>query len=141
VQRDVKFDHDLESTSLEIKTNSALGSNDKVKVNFFTAGKEGAGAFELKFETPVKYYLDFCISSYETLSSLTHITACTIWKITLTRKPEVILAIHCDEKRVLNTVISSKTCSHGSWSKWTRRVEKIRFSSQDTASDYYRAGE
>ena len=38
-------------------------------------------------------------------------------------------------------VISDTTCSYSSWSAfWSKDVEKMKFFSSDTASDYYRAG-
>ena len=38
-------------------------------------------------------------------------------------------------------VLSDTTCGHSHWSsKWRKDVEKIKFSSSDTASDYYRTG-
>ncbi len=51
--------------------------------------------------------------------------------------------IHCNDVEVLDILLSSTTCSHGSWSGvWNRDVTKIKFySDRDTASDNYRAGD
>ena len=49
--------------------------------------------------------------------------------------------MHCNNKEVLNVVMSETTCSDSSWSiNWGGDMEKIEFHSSDTASDYYRPG-
>ena len=50
--------------------------------------------------------------------------------------------MHCNDKEVLNVVLSDTICSYSSWSEtWSKDVGKIYFSSNyDTASDFYRTG-
>ena len=53
------------------------------------------------------------------------------------------MVIYCNNKEVLNVVMSDATCTVSTWSTyWGKDVEKMKFdSSLDSASDYYRAGE
>ena len=49
MQRDVKFSYDLETTPLEIKTDSAVGSDELVLVVFYNAEGETVGSVGIHF--------------------------------------------------------------------------------------------
>jgi hypothetical protein len=136
--RNPKIDHDLETTPLEIKTDSILGSEDTMRVDFYDSNKTQAGGFVLLLTSPPQYYVWLCSGSYKTLQ--THLPAATdkIWRLTLTRTSGIRLIIHCNEEEVLNFLISDSTCIEKNWSAyWNRKVTKIWFD-LDTASDFYR---
>ena len=141
MQRGVKIEWDLESTPLEVRTNSVLGSNDQVYVWFYSAGVDYAGTVGLYFTSTLQYSIYHCTSSTN-LPVTPPSAADKVWRITLTRTAGVRVVIHCNDVEVLNRLLSS-TCSNGAWSTiWNRDVAKIQFDSgRDTASDYYRAGD
>ena len=137
VQRDVKVFYDLETTPLYINTDSEGGSNEKVEIHLYR-DSEPAGFVYIYFQSPPKYYLAFCtnINSFPTT-----VPAATdkVWKITMIRNSSIRFIIHCNDVEVLNVLINHSTCSHDSrWvTYWTRDVDKINFSSTDTASDFW----
>ncbi|XP_063674031.1 uncharacterized protein LOC134811203 isoform X2 [Bolinopsis microptera] len=139
VVRDVEIEWDLESTPLEIRTDSERGSQDIVMVNFYSAGGEGAGGVMIYFNA-ARYLLNYCSSSYAYFSVNPHSAAADkVWRITLTKTADVRVVIHCNEVEVLNILLSDSTCGNANyWSTyWNRDVAKIEFTSYDTASDYY----
>ena len=139
MQRDVKIEWDLESTPLEVRTDSVLGSDDMMWVEFHSAAGH-AGRVYLYFKSTLEYALDSCKPRTNFPVTPTSTTD-KVWRITLTRTAGVRLVIHCNEVEVLNTLLSS-TCSVSAWSTyWNNDVNKIFFYSVDTASDYYRAGD
>ena len=143
VQRDLQFDYDLDNSPLQIRTNSVIGGNDEIRISLYSAIGHFAGGADLFFTSPPQYWLSHCtsISKSDFLTDLPPETD-KIWRINLTRNSGVPrLVVHCNNKEVLNQVISGTTCGDISWSiYWNRDVEKINFHSADTASDYYRAG-
>ena len=140
MQRDVFIEWDLESTPLEVKTNSVLGSKNEVYVTFFSAGGEHAGQVQLYFTTTLKYLPSWCIN-WTNLPVTTPSAADKVWRITLTKTAGVRLVIHCNDVEVLNKLFS-EGCTDNRWSTyWNRDVTKIQFYHSDSASDYYRAGE
>ena len=140
MQGDVTINYDLEESPLQIRTDSVVGSNEQVYVVFYNAKEDSAIGFALIFESPPQYILGRCgVSSTNFPTDLPSDTD-KIWKLTLTRTSDVRLMIHCNNKEVLNVVLSDTTCGYSAWSTtWSKDVEKIKFVSSDTASDYYRA--
>jgi len=133
----VEIEWDLESTPLEISTNSELGSGDKVRVFFYSADNKYAGTLLLNFLSTVQYELKWCDSPMTPFDNDLPSAIDKVWRITLTRTAGVRLVIHCNEVEVLN-ILLSETCSDNDWSTyWNRDVAKIKFESTDTASDYY----
>ena len=138
MQRSVKIKRDLESTPLEIRTNSVLGSNDRVEVTLNSAGGESAGRVSLRFTSTLQYDLVWCLS-WTNLPVTPPSATDKVWRITLTRTAGVRLVIHCNDVEVLNTLLSQATCIDSRWiTYWNRDVTKIMFRLSDTASDYYR---
>ena len=144
VQRGVLVNYDLENFPLQIRTDSLVGSDEKVVLYLYTAEEviRNAGGVELRFTTPPRYYLRYCTSESAELPTDLPTETDKIWTIILTRTSDVRLTIYCNDKEVLNVVMSAATCSDSDWSEmWSRDVGKIEFtSSHDTASDYYRPG-
>lgn len=138
VQRDVDINYDLENSPLEIKTNN----KDKIRVRFHTASDEYAGAVSIFINQTPKYALGGCTISDRIFSTPLPSGTDKIWRITLTRKSEVRLILHCNNEEVLNVVIAD-TCDDNGWRQnWIEDVdvEKITFPSYDKASEYYRPG-
>ncbi|XP_063685596.1 endosome/lysosome-associated apoptosis and autophagy regulator 1-like [Bolinopsis microptera] len=138
VKREVEIEWDSESKPLEIKTNSVLGSGDKVFVFFYSAEGPLSGGVVLYFSSTPQYWIPYCSSTSTNFPVKPPSTINKVWSITLTRTAGVRLVIHCNEVEVLNILISQATCSSSGWSTyWTGYVAKIQFHSSDTASDYY----
>ena len=137
VQRNVKIVCDLESTPLEVRTNSVLGSGDNVVVYLYSAEGEVAGRVQLRFTSTLQYKLNWCTESWTNLPVTPPSATDNFWRFTLTRTAGIRLVIHCNDVEVLNTLFPQATCSESGW----RNVTEINFSSGDTASDYYRAGD
>ena len=136
----MKLYYDLEKTPLEIKTDSEVGSNEKMVVYFLTAHGSYIGGVWIHFRSTVQYELDGCTSRTDFPTTLPS-TKEKVFRLTLTRSSGVRLKIHCDGEEVLNVLISDTACSKRDWSKyWKRDVKTIKFGSHDSASKYYRAG-
>ena len=134
------INYDLENSPLQIRTDSEIRSYEKVDVWFYNAQDEPAGGAILIFTSPPLYTLSWCSTSI--LPTALPSETDKVWAITLTRSsgtPSVV--IHCNNKEVLNVMLSDSTCSSSDWRDyWSKDVEKIKFVSGDTASDYYRPG-
>ena len=138
VQRDVMIDFNLEQYSLNIKTDSTLGSDDEVVVELFTSQGDWAGALLLHFTSTPQYEIWPCKSGFTNFPTNLSPGKDKVWRVTLTRTSGIRLVVHCNEEEVLNTLISDSTCGDSRWSTyWSREVAKIKFRSSDTASDYY----
>ena len=134
-----KVDFDLESTPLYVKTDSVTGSGDELRVKLFDYTGEGlaAGGVFLIFSSPPTYSLWYCLTGANFPNDLPSTTD-KVWRITLTRHSGIRLVIHCNDVSVLNLLLSDSECSNSGWyTYWSKDVEKIEFSLDDTASDFY----
>ena len=134
------IDYDLEDSPLQIRTDSVLGSKKEVLVTFYSTGSSRVGGVYLYFSSPPQYQLIYCTSGINFPTDLPSDTD-KVWTIILSRvSDEIRVVIHCNDKEVVNVVLSDISCSSSGWSwDWSRDVEEIMFSS-DKASDYYRPG-
>ena len=133
---------DLEKFPLQIWSNREIGSDEKIRVGLYSAPGEHAGGIDIFLTSPPQYWLAFCTASSSNF--LTDLPSETdkVWKVTLTRDSGVLhLVLHCNNKEIVNKVISGEKCDDTNWIKyWSKDVEKIKFLPEDTASEYYRAG-
>ena len=138
VERDVMIDFNLEEYSLNITTDSTLGSMDKVRVYLYTSQGDWLGGLVLYFYSTPVYVIGACSKVTSNFPTNLPSDNDKVWRITLTRTSGIRLVVHCNEVEVLNTLISDSTCGKSDWSTyWSREVAKIKFDSPDTASDYY----
>ena len=141
VEHNIIIDYDLENSPLQIRTNSEVGSNKKVLVYFYAADGDYLDGVGLYFGSTPQYWLFFCTTSYTDFPTPLPSETDKIWTITLIRTVSIKLKINCNNKEVINIVMSDITCDVSDWRpRWSRDVEKIKFSDQDKASDYYRPG-
>ena len=132
------MDFNLEEYSLNITTDSTLGSDDKVSVYLYTSQRDWVGALGLNFFSTPKYRILPCNTDYTDFPTNLPPDNDKVWRVTLTRTSGIRLVVHCNEEEVLNTLISDSTCGRSDWNTyWSREVAKIMFISGDTASDYY----
>ena len=138
VQRGVWIDFNLEEYYLSIKTDSTLGSNDLVYMNLFNSQNKFVGYLNLHFTSTPQYKIWPCNADWPTFTNNLPPDNDKVWRITLTRTSGIRLVVHCNEEEVLNYLMSESTCSQGDWDYYlNREVAKIKFGSDDTASDYY----
>ena len=134
--------YDLENSPLQIKTDSEVGSKEEVNLRFYSGLSLTGGVF-LFFSSPPRYWLNYCSSTWTDFPTDLPSETDKVWTITKSKvSDEIRVVIHCNDKEVLNVVLSDTTCSDSSWSeRWSKDVDKIYFNpSYDTASDYYRPG-
>ena len=129
----------LEQNSLEFKTNSTLESSDSVRLNFRTSQDVSVGGLYIFFLSTLQYFIWSCSSSTTNFPTDLPTATDKVWRVTLTRTSGIRLVIHCNEVEVLNFLISDSTCGRSDWSTyWSRKVAKILFPNNDSATDFYR---
>ena len=114
-----------------------------MKVGFFKAASDSswavAGGVTLHFTSTPQYELKYCTYSRTDFPADLPTGEEKVWTISLTKTSGIRLVIHCNEVEVLNILLSYPTCRNSYWNYyWKRDVQKIRFDSLDTASEYYR---
>ena len=136
------INYDLENSPLQIQTDSEVGSYELVKVYFYNAGTSFAGGVFLFFSSHPWYRIIYCTTYWHNFSTDLPSETDKVWTISLTRTAgKKGLVITCNDKEVLNVILSYTTCAQSGWSNfWNKDVKKIQFISSDTASDYYRPG-
>ena len=141
VKRGVLVNYDLENSPLQIRTDSLIGSDEKVVLYFHTAGGDMAGGVGLYFTSSPQYWLRYCTTSRTNFPTALPTETDKIWTIALIKTSGIRLIIKCNNKEVVNVLISDASCGYSDWSEmWSRDVGKIQFGSSETASDYYRPG-
>ena len=145
------FDHDLEHVPLYVRTNSLVGNNERMVIEFHTAESTGstyAGGFIIDFTSPPKFYIFWCNSGNDFSNFNTNLPSGPdrIWKITLDRYStsyaDVRLVVHCNDVEVINRRIreSSSSCTEPRSqisTFWRRIAKKVMFRHDDTASNFY----
>ena len=121
--------HDLETTPLQIKTDSTAGSNDRMYLAMYSA--EYLGTVRLQFRSPLKLKIKFCdknisinITDHSILRPRNNNK---VWQ--LTELSGHGIEVQCNGLKVLEILQPGKMCTS---------VKRIWFPSTDTASDAYR---
>ena len=143
-QYDKFISHNLETTPLEIKTDSAAGSSQRVYIQFFD-GSLPAGGLDILFSSSVKYRIPYCYNSgsYKTdFSNSLPSTMDKVWRVTLDRSSGIRYKLDCNDVEVLNVVVDGSECAAvNNWNtNWSKTIVGFQMiSGKDTASDSYRA--
>ena len=105
--------------------------------------EEGAwrGGISLYFTSPPQFDVFSCIEPGP-VEFPTELPAASnkIWRIILPKTSDTRLVIHCNDRGVVNMVMSNTTCSSSNWMKYwgkDKDVERILFRDSDSASDLY----
>ena len=119
---------------MEIKTDSQLGSGDIL--SFFAADPEFDTAVRLTiyFEETMQYQLGYCMTDKAILSNVPEENE-KVWAIHRTLIPDAV-KIECNGVTVVDFMISE--CTESKKYFYGRSTFKLRFTSSDTASDFYR---
>jgi hypothetical protein len=152
VERDEYLKHDLENTPLEIKTDSQAESEEMVDVTFFQKPNDyhqQVGGLEIFLTSPPQYLIKGCTKDKADFNPDPPFDKYKIWRVTLTmvsKTTDVMksikkLQVHCNNKKVLEKDLN--TCDRDMnvlrWMPLKVKVNYIKFSGGDTASDGYRA--
>ena len=133
---DVRIPFDLESSPLQIKTDSTAGSGEKIRIETYTAAGQWLGQVIVEFTSPMKYNIYYC-ADWTSLPVQPPDEVNKTWTI---QKTATAFSIECNGVEVLNYKFgdSSKTNCITRWGGDV--VDKIMFNASfDTASDSYRA--
>ena len=146
VQRGEHISYNLENSPLQIRTNSEVGRKEQVVLCLYelyeNARVYSLGQVYLYFTSPPQFKLSYCNTNRTNFFTDLPPETEKVWTITLSSDSgERRVVIHCNDKEVLNVVLSDTTCDNTHWRDiWSRAVGKIYFLPSDTASDYYRRG-
>ena len=125
-----------------MKTNSVLGSNDEMAVNFIDVKGETAGGIWIRFEDLPMYSQNYCKLIWEPIPTTLPDNTDKIWRITVTKYSDIRIRINCNGVEVLNSLLSTD-CEDERWATiWARDITKIEFHTYDDAPkfapDFYR---
>ena len=141
MKRNEDITYNFQDTPLEIKSDSTLGSNDIVNVQFFNVRGEYAGGVEIQYGEAMKYKIKDCKSDQLEFGDIIPCRSATerTWKIT--KADPLSIIIHCNNEQVADVSISSdgRGCDITDWAThWLKSAKKIKFATTDTASDFYK---
>ena len=130
----------MESTPLEVKTSSKLGSNKQMKVELYAGTGSKTGSVAVKFSSTPQYRLFYFEKSYRNFPTTLPDATDKVWRITVGKSSDTrSVQIHCNNVEVLNVEISHSLCEVATWkSYWMKERVAIVFPSSDTASNFYR---
>ena len=136
MERNVLIPWDLEGTSLQIKTNSTLGSGDAIMMTMYDKDNIYINDVNVSFSAALQFQIGWC-NYYKDFPVQPPVKVEKIWTIA---KTETAIIIVCNNVEVLNFVFTDGVLDE-CVTKWSRDiVEHFKFNSNDKASDFYRAG-
>ena len=141
MERGVKIPVDFDTSYLQIKTNSEIGSWDETWIYYYDKEGKDAGGIEIWFTSPrVEYKLEYCQDYY---TPFPHTLPTTVNKVWTIEKRRYRTRVFCNGLMVLDITLSDTTCDWSDWETyWGRKVSEIEFDrEEDTASKQYRTGQ
>ena len=104
------MEFDLENEALEIKTDSAVGSDEYVQMYVFADSDNRMGSIEIKWTTIGKdptYYFGNCMGEAATFSKSLPAGDEKIWRITMSKTAEdKQFTIHCNDEEMASVKFS-----------------------------------
>ena len=115
-----------------------MGGNKQTQVLFYNENNDYAGGFNVKFTSTPRYYISYCTNNWTNFPGALPTETDKVWRISLTRNPDIKLTVYCNDVEVFDTPLSL-LCDRSAWNTaWSRIITQIRFSAtSDTASDFY----
>lgn len=141
MKRDELIEFNLKAMVLKIKTNTTLTAGHNMRVNFFNSQGVSSGFFSVSFSALSEYQIGNCMVKPKPFLSILPIGKEREWSLNKTDglgagHPKLIVG--CNDKTVLDIVLSDSVCDFGNWSMfWSRDVDQIQFPSSDNASVKY----
>lgn len=122
--------------SLEVRTNSIHGSQDRMYMYFQDENEEWAGAFLVLFGRTPSYQIGWCYQTWEALPDNLPEDQEKVWKITRTEKG---LKVSCNGEELLDVELREEICDRMNLKKpwavyWSRDISQFYFPTGDTAS-------
>ena len=133
VTKSQNIDFDLETTPLQIETDSMVGSGDLLWVRFNPLNSDSGPGMKIWFHDSPSYYIGYC-SSENTVFTIPSTENHRIWTF---RKSSTTVQLLCDTKQIFKLNFadsSSQDCKN----KWSLDTAYIQFQSTDKASDSFR---
>ncbi|KAL5252519.1 hypothetical protein ACHWQZ_G015335 [Mnemiopsis leidyi] len=139
---------DAESQELQIKTNSALNSNERITVEFYSSSTL-LSTLMIRFANAVQFGLDSCTYStsilenqWSNFDSTPTTETNKAWRVT-EKADQSTLYIYCNDELVLTYVYASSSIQPGCANLGAGDVTRMKFHKSssaidDTASDTYR---
>ena len=132
---------DLESTPLQIQTNSTIGSDEIVRVKFNRRDLAGP-AIQIKFQDPLIYTIGRCEGSVKNIPfSPPSVDTHRVWTFS---KQNNRVRLLCNGVQIYDFNFSESSLEE-CWSQWSADFVYIKFmhvdgepNDSDTASDFYR---
>ena len=135
--RDTNIDFDIESTPLQIQTDSVLGSGDVMRVRFVDVSIDNSIGVRITFSDPPTYGVADC----ETGTSF-NLPDKEMYRIWTFKKLDGTLQLLCNGLEVFNFNYTDSTTNGDCSDNWPDNFSHIKFASgpgvSDTASDIYR---
>ena len=137
-QRNQAIDFQLQSTPLQIHTNSEIGSGDLIWAQFYDSDDTSRG-LTVSFVSPPNYDMGYCKGDTEIPLSKLGTNKNRIWTI---EKENTKIKVACNGILIFEydpQLSSDQECRE----KWAQDTSSLKFGSTssetDTASDFYRA--
>ena len=135
VERSARIFFNMETTPLQIKTDSTDGSIDSSQVVFWTAFGQ-VGSIYIVFTDPPKYEIIGCLDDLLNFPDTLPSDVNKIW--TISKLPGPRITIKCNDVTVVDILMSDETCDEPDWTDWKDDVKIIQFDYYEDASDEYR---
>ena len=136
-QYDQKIPADLGTSFLNIRTDSAVGSDERMVMWFYQEDRAVAGSFYIHFSGTVDYLVGNCasVTSYTAFPTILPEEKNKEWVI---EKRGRRVRVYCNGKEVLDVTVTAELCdSYADWDEtWGREADYVHFPSKwDAASD------
>ena len=139
-QRNQYIEFDLESTPLQVRTDSEIGSGDLMWIQFADLGESSGkgGGISLHFDSQPKYDLGYCESRVHIPVNKLGTDKNRTWTM---KKENTRMKLFCNGVEIFDIETQTSTKSECR-THWSFDCGKMRFRSTstepDTASDFYR---
>nr|AFK75411.1 putative secretory peptide-1 [Pleurobrachia bachei] len=137
VKTEAKIPWDLETTPLQIKTESTLGSKEEMFVKIYDKDMSYVCEVVVYFSTIMRYKLVPCTGDINTWTDLPVQPPVEVEKIWTFTKTETAFTITCNGVEVLTYQFADSPHGDCVTKLGGDVVEQIQFLNWDTASDYY----
>ena len=123
-------------TKLLVKTDSTLGSNEEIRLQFLEEKDSPSGAIRIMFYPELKYIIGGCTSAreYEGFAREPPTETTKIWEFALNPRR---INVRCNGKEVLDFVLSNTDCPDLHWVNGETELTAVRFHNTDEASDVF----
>ena len=130
----MKIVWDLEATPLQIKTDSATGSNAQINLEMFKGDGGLISDLKVKFSDKIQYHIGVCTNSLTDLPVQPPVDVDMLWTII---KTDTSFIITCNDVEVVKYLMKDAGDNRCEQFWGGDVVEKIEFKDGDTASESY----